>query len=91
MSHTDELERLKSMSNDLSLPAEQRAKARQARDRMIEDEILANWEEVEARGAQYDVLVGQLKAIVDDIQANRTTSAIDDLNSVLTDVQAAAG
>lgn len=89
MSVQDELDRLDALGTDLSVSDAQRQAARAAWDKLNDDLILVAWADIEARGAQFDALIARLSAVVDDIAANRLTTAIDDINGVLNDVQAA--
>lgn len=89
MSLQDELDRLDEISNS-GATAEQRQKAADAFEKLIDGAIADAWTEIENRTAEYGVLLARLTQIVDDISANRLTSAIDDINGVLTDIQNAA-
>ena len=53
-------------------------------------QIQSAWTRIEERGAEYMALVARLTAVVDGIVANPMSTAIDTVNGILTDVQAAA-
>ena len=82
MSVQDELNRLDNLGRDRGVSAEQRQAARDAWDKLNDDLILAAWDDIVARGAVFDDLAAKLTAVVDDIAANRLTTAIDDINGI---------
>lgn len=82
MSVTTEIDRLESIMLDDDATSEQAAVARQAWQRLKDDEKIARWAQIEARGAELEALSGKLTTIVDAIQANQLTTVIDDLNAL---------
>jgi hypothetical protein len=85
-----ELERLEALGRNPNVSREQRQKARDAWTTINDDLILAAWDRIEERTAIYETLVSRLAAVVDDISANRLTTAVDDITSILNEVTDAA-
>ena len=90
MSLQNELDRLEALGRNPTVSSEQRQKARDAWDKINDDLILSAWQRIEARTAEYDALVSRLAAVVDNISADRLTTAIDDVTAVLDSVKDAA-
>jgi len=90
MSLQSELDRLEALGRNPNVSSEQRQKARDAWDKINDDLVLAAWIRIKARIAEYDALVAKLAAVVNDISANRLTTAIDDVTSISNDVRKAA-
>lgn len=90
MSLQNELDRLEALGINPTVSSEQRRKARDAWTKINDDLILAAWDRIEARTAEYDALVSRLAAVVDNISANRLTTAMDDVTAVLNSVKDAA-
>ena len=86
MSLDEQRKRLECMCWDANLTEQQRQKARQARDRLSDAQILEAWRRVSERSAEYELLVNKLTAVVDGIQANELTNVTDDLNNILNKV-----
>ena len=87
MSLQNELDRLETLGRNPDIAGEQRQEARDAWDKINDGLILAAWGRIEARTAEYDALVSRLAAVIDNISANKLTSTIDDVTSILNDVK----
>ena len=90
-SYEEEYERLDRIITADESTEEQRDAAREAIDKLIDQEIAKHFESIRARTAEYAELTRQLATIVDSIQANQLTGAIDRLDGLLTTVAEAAG
>ena len=91
MSYQEEVNRLQVIVTSKNSTEAQRKAAREARDKLIDNSIDRAFARFQQRTAEYNDLIGRLKNVVDDIAANQLTGAIETLNSVLSDVQKAAG
>lgn len=91
MSIENELNRLKSLGRNSKVSEQQRQEARKAWDRINQNLILAAWERVRQRTAEYEALAKRLTSVVDNIKANRLTNAMDDLNGILSDLESVDG
>jgi len=91
MSYEDDLMRLQTIATADDSTEAQRKAARAARDQLIDNSIDEAFKRFEARTEEFTALTNRLKAVVDKIAANQLTGVIDTLDSVVSDVQKAAG
>jgi benzoyl-CoA reductase/2-hydroxyglutaryl-CoA dehydratase subunit BcrC/BadD/HgdB len=92
MAYEEEFNRLQAIivSDDDNVTEGQRQTAREARDKLTERAIGAAFQSISDRTATYNELAERLKEVVDGISQNQIDGALGQLETVLTDVEAAA-
>lgn len=91
MSYQEELNKLQKVITSDNSTEEQRKVAREAKKKLIDNSIDEALMSFEGRTNEYTTLTGRLKDVVDRIKANQLTTAMEDFDSVIKDINAAAG